>query len=147
MAGDGAGLSGDISTALRFMDEFPGFKFTQSSSGLYEATEKSWPEIFKGIQEQVAKGNWEIVGGRICEADENMLSPESHARQFLYGQRYFREHFKGVDAKVGWEPDTFGHTVQFPQILSLAGCKYFYFCRVDTTFRFSGGSRRMGRGF
>lgn len=115
--------------ALRFINEFPGFKFTQSSSGLYEATEKSWPEIFKGIQEQVAKGNWEIVGGRITEADENMESPESHAMQFLYGQRYFREHFKGVDAKVGWEPDTFGHTLQFPQILNLAGCKYFYFCR------------------
>ena len=115
--------------AIKFIDEFPGFKFTQSSSGLYEATEKSFPDLFKKIQEQVAKGNWEIVGGRVCEGDENMLSPESHASQFLYGQRYFREHFNGKDAKVGWEPDTFGHTIQFPQILNLAGCKYFYFCR------------------
>ena len=115
--------------AIKFMDEFPGFKFTQSSSGLYEATEKSFPDLFKKIQEEVAKGNWEIVGGRVCEGDENMLSPESHASQFLYGQRYFREHFNGKDAKVGWEPDTFGHTIQFPQILNLAGCKYFYFCR------------------
>ena len=112
------------------MDEFPGFKFSQSSSGLYEATEKSWPTVFKGIQDQVAKGNWEILGGRVCEGDENMISPESHASQFLYGQRYFREHFKGKDAVVGWEPDTFGHTVQFPQLLQLAGCKYFYFCRA-----------------
>jgi alpha-mannosidase len=116
--------------ALKFMDEFPGFKFTQSSSGLYAATEGSWPEIFKGIQEQVAKGNWEIVGGRVCEGDENMISAESNASQFLYGQRYFREHFKGKCAVVGWEPDTFGHTWQFPQILQLAGCKYFYFCRA-----------------
>jgi alpha-mannosidase len=116
--------------ALKFMDEFPGFTFTQSSSGLYEATEKSWPTIFKGIQEQVAKGNWEIVGGRVCEGDENMISAESNASQFLYGQRYFREHFKGKCAVVGWEPDTFGHTWQFPQILQLAGCKYFYFCRA-----------------
>jgi alpha-mannosidase len=115
--------------ALKFMKEFPGFKFTQSSSGLYQATEKSWPTVFKGIQDEVAKGNWEIVGGRVCEGDENMISPESHASQFLYGQRYFREHFKGKDAVVGWEPDTFGHTVQFPQLLQLAGCKYFYFCR------------------
>ena len=115
--------------AIKFIDEFPGFKFTQSSSGLYEATEKSFPDLFKKIQEQVAKGNWEIVGGRVCEGDENMLSPESHASQFLYGQRYFREHFNGKSALVGWEPDTFGHTIQFPQILNLAGCKYFYFCR------------------
>ena len=32
--------------ALKFIDEFPGFKFTQSSAALYGATEKSWPSIF-----------------------------------------------------------------------------------------------------
>src|SRR5207249_9950286 len=115
--------------ALKFMDEFPGFKFSQSSAALYATTEEHFPEIFKGMQKQVAAGNWEIVGGRVCEGDENMISPESHARHFLYGQRYFRERFNGKDAVVGWEPDTFGHTTQFPQILKLGGCKYFYFCR------------------
>ena len=115
--------------ALRFMNQFPGFKFSQSSSSLYAATEEHWPEIFKGIQKQVAAGNWEIVGGRVCEGDEHMISPESHAMHFLYGQRYFREHFNGKMATVGWEPDTFGHTWQMPQILLNGGCKYFYFCR------------------
>ena len=115
--------------ALKFMDEFPGFKFSQSSSSLYAATEENFPDIFKGIQKQVEAGNWELVGGRVCEGDEHMISPESHARHFLYGQRYFREHFNGKDAIVGWEPDTFGHTWQMPQILQLGGCKYFYFCR------------------
>jgi alpha-mannosidase len=41
------------------------------------------------MQEKVAAGQWEIVGGRVCEGDEHMISPESHARHFLYGQRYF----------------------------------------------------------
>lgn len=115
--------------ALKFMKEFPGFTFSQSSTALYAVTEEKHPEIFKGIQEEVAKGHWELVGGRVCEGDEHMISPESHARHFLYGQRYFREHFNGKSAIVGWEPDTFGHTAQFPQILQLGGCKYFYFCR------------------
>ena len=115
--------------AVKFMAEYPGFKFSQSSSALYAATEEAWPDVFKRMQEEVAKGNWEIVGGRVCEGDENMISPESHARHFLYGQRYFRERFNGKMATVGWEPDTFGHTWQFPQILQLGGCKYFYFCR------------------
>jgi alpha-mannosidase len=115
--------------ALKFMDEFPGFKFSQSSSSLYAATEQAWPQIFDGIKKRVACGDWEIVGGRVCEGDENMISPESHARHFLYGQRYFRERFDGKQATVGWEPDTFGHTWQFPQILKLGGCNYFYFCR------------------
>src|SRR5262245_34523501 len=101
--------------ALKFMDEFPGFKFSQSSSALYVTTEENFPEIFKGIQKQVATGNWELVGGRVCEGDEHMISHESHARHFLYGQRYFRERFNGRQAVVGWEPDTFGHTWQMPQ--------------------------------
>ncbi len=115
--------------AVKFMAEFPGFKFSQSSAALYATTEEHFPDVFKRMQEEVAKGNWEIVGGRVCEGDENMISPESHARHFLYGQRYFRERFNGKQAIVGWEPDTFGHTWQFPQILQLGGCKYFYFCR------------------
>ncbi len=114
--------------ALKFMDQYPEFTFSQSSSALYAATEEHHPEIFEGIKQRVEGDRWEIVGGRVCEGDEHMISPESHARQFLYGQRYFRERF-GKDAVVGWEPDTFGHTWQMPQILKLGGCDYYYFCR------------------
>jgi alpha-mannosidase len=115
--------------AIKFMAEFPEFKFSQSSSALYAATEQHFPELFKQIQYYVKRGQWEIIGGRVCEGDEHMISPESHARQFLYGQRYFRERFDGKSATAGWEPDTFGHTATFPQILKLGGCNYFYFCR------------------
>ena len=114
--------------AVKFMDEFPGFTFSQSSSCLYQATEEHYPDLFKKIQKKVANGQWELVGGRVCEGDTNMISAESHARHFLYGQRYFREKF-GKSAIVGWEPDTFGHTAQMPQILKNGGCDYYYFCR------------------
>ncbi len=114
--------------AVKFMNEYPGFSFSQSSSCIYEAIEEQWPDLFAKMKEKVKIGCWEVVGGRVCEADTNMISPESHARQFLYGQRYFRERF-GKTAIVGWEPDTFGHTLQMPQILKLGGCNYYYFCR------------------
>lgn len=115
--------------AVKFMDEFPEFTFTQSSSSLYEATEKAAPDIFRKIQQYVEKGQWELAGGRVCEGDTFMISPESHARHFLYGQRYFREKFDGRCAIVGWEPDTFGHAWTMPQVLKHGGCKYYYFCR------------------
>jgi alpha-mannosidase len=115
--------------AIRFMEEFPEFKFSQSSAALYLAVEEELPELFRKIQERVKSGHWEIVGGRWCEGDTNIISAESHARQFLYGQRYFREKF-GRDCKVGWEPDTFGHTWQMPQILKLSGIENYYFCRA-----------------
>lgn len=116
--------------AVKFMDEFEkaGFTFSQSSSCLYKAMEEMYPSLFADIQKKVKAGRWELVGGRICEGDTNMISEESSARQFLYGQRYFREKF-GKTATVGWEPDTFGHTFQMPQLLKLAGCDSYYFCR------------------
>ncbi|MBS1700334.1 MAG: alpha-mannosidase [Armatimonadetes bacterium] len=114
--------------AVKFMDEFPGFTFSQSSSVIYKAVQDAYPDLFKKVQAKVKKGQWEIVGGRVCEGDTNMISPESHAMQFLYGQTYFKENF-GKTAVVGWEPDTFGHTIQMPQILKMGGCKYYYFCR------------------
>ncbi len=115
--------------AAKFMDEYTDFRFTMSGSLLYKAVEDNDPDLFKKIQEKVKNGQWEIVGGRMTEADTNIISPESHARQFLYGQAYFKEKF-GKQATVGFEPDTFGHTLQMPQILKLGGCDSYYFCRT-----------------
>jgi alpha-mannosidase len=111
------------------MAEYPEFKFSQSSAALYLAMEEHHPEVFKEVQKYVKKGQWEIVGGRWSEGDTNMVTEEGHVRQFLLGQRYFREKF-GVDCKVGWEPDTFGHTWQMPQMLLQAGIDSYYFCRA-----------------
>ncbi len=122
--------------AVKFIQEFPGFTFSQSSAALYLATEEHHPELFKRMQEFVRKGQWEIVGGRWCEGDLNMISPESHARHFLYAQRYFQQKF-GRICTAGFEPDTFGHPWTMPQLLRQAGIRSYYFCR--------GGSGRPGR--
>ncbi|MBI3820623.1 MAG: alpha-mannosidase [Planctomycetes bacterium] len=112
----------------KFMDEYPDFTFTQSSAGLYEKIEEQYPDLFANIARRVKEGRFEFVGGRWCEGDTNMISGESHARHLLYGQRYFKSAF-GRIATVGWEPDTFGHTGQMPQILKLGGIDSYYFCR------------------
>jgi len=117
-----------FSTVANLMDEFPDFAFSQSSSALYKTTEQYYPDVFARIQEKVKAGKWDIVGGRVCEGDTNLVSPESHARQFLLGQRYFRDTF-GKTATVGWEPDTFGHAWSMPQILKMGGMDSYYFCR------------------
>lgn len=117
-----------FNTISKLMDEFPGFGFSQSSSALYKATQEYYPDVFKRIQDKVKKGTWDVVGGRVCEGDTNMISEESHARHFLIGQRYFKDTF-GKTATVGWEPDTFGHTWSMPEILKMGGCDTYYFCR------------------
>ena len=115
--------------ALKFMAEFPGFTFAQSSAALYVATEEHYPDLFRQIQEREKAGQWEIVGGRWCEGDMNMISPEAHARHLLYAQRYFQSRF-GHICRVGWEPDTFGHCWTMPQILKKGGIDTYYFCRA-----------------
>jgi alpha-mannosidase len=113
---------------LAQMDRMPGLTFAQSQAALYEAVEKAQPEVFAAIARKIKEGTWVPVGGMWVEPDANMPDGEALARQFLYGKRYFLDKF-GVDVKVGWNPDTFGHNWQMPQILRRAGLDYYVFGR------------------
>jgi alpha-mannosidase len=131
------------------MDRMPGLTFAQSQPAVYEAIEKNYPDLFQKIRDKVRAGTWTPVGGMWSEPDLNMPDGESLAHQLLYGKRYFLDKF-GVDVTVGWNPDSFGHNFQLPQILSKAGIKYYVFGRCgpkDTTiFVWEGmdGSRVIG---
>jgi alpha-mannosidase len=113
---------------LAQMDKMPGLTFAQSQAALYEAIEKDQPELFAEIARKIKAGTWVPVGGTWVEPDANMPDGEALARQFLYGKRYFLDKF-GVDVKVGWNPDTFGHSWQMPQILRRAGLDSYVFGR------------------
>jgi alpha-mannosidase len=113
---------------LAQMARMPGLTFAQSQAALYEAIEKNDPALFAQIRSKVREGTWIPVGGMWVEPDLNMPDGESLARQLLYGKRYFLDRF-GVDVTVGWNPDSFGHNWQLPQILSKAGVHYYVFER------------------
>ncbi len=111
-------------SVLELMEKYTEFTFCQSSACYYEFMEKLYPEIFEEIRKRVKEGRWEVVGGSWVEFDANMPSGESLARQFLYGQNYFKEKF-GFYVKVGWLPDSFGFPWTLPQIMAKSGIKYF----------------------
>jgi alpha-mannosidase len=113
---------------LAQMDKLPGLTFAQSQAAIYDAIEKDQPELFAAIARKIKEGTWVPVGGMWVEPDANMPDGEALARQFLYGKRYFLDKF-GVDVKVGWNPDTFGHNWQMPQILRRAGLDDYVFGR------------------
>lgn len=110
------------------MDKLPGLTFAQSQAAIYEAVEKDYPDLFARIAAKIKEGTWVPVGGMWVEPDANMPDGEALARQLLYGKRYFLDKF-GVDVKVGWNPDTFGHNWQMPQILRKAGIGSYVFGR------------------
>jgi alpha-mannosidase len=115
-------------SALDRMNEFPAFIFTCSSAAQYAWVEQNDPAMFAEIKQRVAEGRWEVVGGWWVEPDCNHPSGESFVRQGLYGQRWFRERL-GVTARVGYCPDSFGHTGMLPQILKKSGMDYYVFMR------------------
>jgi len=125
----------DFAQVLAFMDEFPDFHFSYTSPALFEALEKEDPELFAKIQQRVRDGRWEMIGSRWCEADANQISEESHARHFLFSNRYNREKF-GVETRVDFEPDIFGHIATFPQMLKKSGISYYVSRRMKGPMAF-----------
>lgn len=116
--------------ALDIMDKVPSYTFSQSAAQYYLWMEEKFPDIFKRIKQRVKEGRWGVVGGMWVESDLNMPSGEALVRQFLYGKRYLRSAL-GVDVKVGWSPDTFGHSWQLPQILKKSGIDYYFHYRCS----------------
>jgi alpha-mannosidase len=119
-----------FSTVLKYMDEFPEFRFTQSQPQLYEYVKDHYPDIFKAIKKRVAEGRWEPIGGGWIEQDANMPSGEAMVRQYLYGHRFFKKEF-GIDNRTCWLPDAFGYPLSLPQILKKSGIDTFVTTKID----------------
>lgn len=109
-----------FNSVASLMDKYPEFRFAASSSLQYEHIEQDDPDLFARIKARVAEGRWEVTGGMFIECDTNMPSAEAFARQFLYGQRYFKKHF-GQISRTAWLPDTFGFSSIMPQLLQQSG--------------------------
>lgn len=119
-----------FSTVLKYMEEYPEFRFSQSQAQLYEFVKRFYPEIYEGIKRRVKEGRWEPVGATWVEHDSNMPSGESLVRQLLYGNRFFRKEF-GIHTRVCWQPDAFGYSWSLPQLLKKAGVDYFVTTKID----------------
>ena len=115
--------------ALRLMEQYPSYKFIQSSALHSEWMKDYYPSIFKEMQRRVAEGRYEPNGGVYVECDCNITSGELMARQFLKGQQFTRENFNYTSDSF-WLPDTFGYNANIPQIMRLSDVKYFYTTKI-----------------
>lgn len=116
--------------AVRLMDEYPEYKFFQSSAYHSEVIRRHYPELFEKIREKIAEGRYEPGGAVYIECDCNMVSGESMIRQFLWGQKYNEKHF-GLRANNFWLPDTFGYSAAIPQIMRGCGTRYFFTTKLS----------------
>ncbi len=121
-----------FSNAVRNLERYPQFHFSQSQPQLYEFVRQDQPQLFEQIKQQVKAGSWEVLGGMWLEADCNISGAESLARQFLLGRSYFAGHFgKEAESPVLWLPDAFGFCWSLPQLIREAGLKYFFTIKLS----------------
>ncbi|MCU1395267.1 MAG: hypothetical protein JWM34_3695 [Ilumatobacteraceae bacterium] len=113
-----------FSNVLDLMTREPELKFVCSQAQQHEWMRDRYPSVFASMQEQAAEGRFIPVGGMWVEADTNLPSGESLARQFLHGQRFFEEHY-GITCREVWIPDVFGYPASLPQIFRLGGAEFF----------------------
>ena len=115
-------------SALDRMKETPDFKFTASSAQFYQWVAENDPAMLKEIRKRVDEGRWCSVGGWWVEPDMNIPSGEAMVRQGLYGQLTLQR-LLGHRAKVAYNPDSFGHTGNLPQIIKSQGMENYIFMR------------------
>ncbi|MFH2068408.1 MAG: glycoside hydrolase family 38 C-terminal domain-containing protein [Candidatus Omnitrophota bacterium] len=119
----------DFDTVTKLMDEYPDLTFSQDQTHIYRIVEEHNPKLFARVKEKIKEGRWEVTANAWTEGDLNMADGEALCRHITYSRKYVGEHF-GVKPEIMWCPDTFGHPVTIPAILSHAGITNYFFTRA-----------------
>ncbi len=115
---------------ISLMEQFPNYRFMQSSAAHLKFIELNYPELFEKITEKVKEGKYEPNGGVFIECDCNITGGEFLVRHFLWGQRYTMSKF-GYKSNSFFLPDTFGYSAAIPQILKGVDINYFLTTKMD----------------
>ncbi len=113
-----------FTTVTNLMRQYPEYRYVHSSPQLYEYVKQDNPKLYEQVRELAREGRWEVTGGMWIESETLISAGESLVRQFLLGQRFYRDEF-GKTTRVLWLPDSFGFTGILPQLMRQAGVKYF----------------------
>ncbi len=122
---------------VNLMEDHPDYIFAMSQAQQLAWLKEHKPGTYAKVKDLVKKGQFVPVGGMWVESDTNMVGSEAMARQFVHGKRFFMDEF-GVETQEVWLPDSFGYSAALPQIVKLAGNKWFLTQKIswNTTNKF-----------
>ncbi|MFD0591520.1 alpha-mannosidase [Catellatospora coxensis] len=109
-------------TAL--LAEHDDFRYAMSQAQQLAWMKEHQPQLYARISEHIAAGRFVPVGGMWVESDTNLPGGESLARQLVHGKRFYADEF-GIDTQEVWLPDSFGYSAALPQLIRLAGARWF----------------------
>ncbi len=110
--------------ALLADPDSPPFVFACSQAQQWEWMRERYPPIFEQMVQAAHDGRFVPVGGMWVESDTNVPGGEALVRQLVYGKRFFLEH-TGIECEEVWLPDCFGYSGALPQLIALAGSRWF----------------------
>jgi len=113
-----------VANVAHLIDTTDDLIHVMSSAQQWEWLEEHQPALFERVKAQVQAGRFVPVGGMWVESDTNMVGGEAMARQFVMGKQWFMDKL-GVECEEVWLPDSFGYTAALPQIVKLAGFRWF----------------------
>ncbi len=119
-----------FATVLKFMEQYPEYKFMSSQPQLYKYLKEEAPRLYERVKQAVKEGRWEVEGAMWLEADCNLISGESFIRQLLHGKKFIKDEF-GKESEILWLPDVFGYSAALPQILKKSGVNKFFTSKIS----------------
>jgi alpha-mannosidase len=119
-----------ITPALKILEENPNYYNDMEDILILREYLGRHPEKKKLIHQLTSEGRltW---GASYMQPYEEMYFGEALIRQFYLGRKWFKKEFAGCDARIYWNVDVPGRTLQMPQILSKSGVDYMIISRHD----------------
>ncbi len=119
--------------AVDIIHEYPELIFNHNEAILYKWVKKYDPRLFSQIRELVARNRWFIAGGWYLQPDVNLPPYENLVRHIRIGRDFFKGEF-GVEPKVAYNFDSFGHTAGLPKLLREFGYEMYIHQRPEKEF-------------
>ena len=122
-----------ITPALAMMARDRAYAFTMENMlNLMEYLERH-PDRSQEIARLTREGRLEW-GATFNQPYESLLSGEQLIRETYFGRRWLKKTFPGCDARVYFNPDVPGRSLQMPQVLAKAGIPYMVMSRYHEGF-------------
>jgi alpha-mannosidase len=122
-----------ITPALEMMAKNPDYCFVMENMlNLMEYLERH-PERREEILRYTREGRLEW-GATFNQPYESLLSGEQLIREIYFGRKWLTKNLPGCDARVYFNPDVPGRSLQMQQILSKAGIPYMVISRYHEGF-------------
>jgi alpha-mannosidase len=126
-----------ITPALELLRAHPDYRYgMENTLNLVEYLERH-PELREEIRRLTMEDRMEW-GATYNQPYESLLSGEQLVRELYFGRKWIRTNLPGCDARVAWNPDVPGRSLQMQQILAKAGVPYLMISRhKENLFRWN----------